>query len=133
MENILKKEEELNLLNIAIDESLQELGKDNSLENYERYEELLKRRLQLSQELYGMYRSRWEEVKSNLGAGNDVEINELIQQKEIHFYKTLLFGGTRKFLEKERDEQRTDLSEDDWLGWFKDEHKNADSDDWGEW
>ena len=40
MENILKKEEELNLLNIAIDESLQELGKDNSLENYERYEEL---------------------------------------------------------------------------------------------
>ena len=47
--------------------------------------------------------------------------------------KTLQFGGTRKFLEKERDEQRADLSEDDWLGWFKDEHKNADSDDWGEW
>ena len=100
MEHILRIEEELNLLNIAVDESLQKLGEDNSLESYERYEELLKRRLQLSQELYGMYRSKWEEVKSNLGAGNDVEINELIQQKEIHFYKTLQFGGTRNFLEE---------------------------------
>ena len=106
MEKILKKEEELNQLNKDVDESLQELGKDNSLESYERYEELLKRRLQLSQELYGMYRSRWQEVKSNLGAENDVAINELIQQKEIQFYKTLQFGGTGKFLEKEINEQR---------------------------
>lgn len=107
MDKILKKEEELNRLNKDVDDSLQELGEDNSLESYEHYEELLKRRLQLSQELYGMYRSRWQEVKSNLGAGNDVAINELIQQKEIQFYKTLQFGGTSKFLEKEINEQRS--------------------------
>ena len=114
MNKILKKEEELNRLNKDVDDSLQELGEDNSLGSYERYEELLKRRLQLSQELYGMYRSRWQEVKSNLDAGNDVAINKLIQQKEIQFYKTLQFGGTSKFLEKEINEQRsiqTTLSE----------------------
>ena len=107
MEEILKKEEELNQLNKDIDESLQRLKQDNRPENYERHNELLDRRLRLFQELYDMYRSKWEELKLPVIDDSNPIMKELIQKEDTKFENTLRFGGTREFLEEKIHEQRS--------------------------
>ena len=106
MEKILKKEEELNQLTKDVDESLKRLKQDNSRENYQRHKELLDRRFRLFQELYDMYRDKWEELKLPVIDDSDPVMKELVQKEDAEFEKTLGFGGTREFLGKKTLEER---------------------------
>lgn len=82
-------------------EALSNLVHDRSTENLKKYESIVAERNKQNSELYGLYRTKWEDLRTQwiICTNDDIMVDELLRKFDSDFNDTLRFGGTRAFLE----------------------------------